>query len=35
MRNNRHMEFLKSIQLLGEEKEDRNTKREADNCRTE
>ncbi len=27
MRNNRHMEFLKSIQLLGEEKEDRNVQK--------
>lgn len=27
MRNNRHMEFVKSIQLLGEEKEDRNVQK--------
>ena len=27
MRNNRHMEFVKRIQLLGEEKEDRNVQK--------
>ena len=27
MRNNRHMEFVKSIQFLGEEKEDRNVQK--------
>ena len=27
MRNNRHMEFVKSIQLLGEEKEYRNVQK--------
>ena len=27
MRNNRHMEFVKSIQLLWEEKEDRNVQK--------